>query len=100
MSLNVNIVSSIVTSDITAADSLTLTCTVTGGTDEYSYQWSSCRTCFGHNQTTPSILQGALRSTDTGSYTCMAVDTAGNVGADSVDIAVKGERKDSALSNA
>ena len=97
MSLDVNIVSSLVTLDVTAADSLTLTCVVPGGTGEYSYQWSSCNTCFGHNQTTPSILQSVLHSTDTGSYTCIAVDTAGNSGSESIDLVVKGTSKDSVL---
>jgi len=90
--LNVTVVSTPIGPEITAARTLSFRCDVTGGTGVYQYQWSSncSHDCFVNSQTTQSVVQDALHSTDSGIYTCVAMDDAGNSGSDSVGITVIG----------
>ena len=92
MPLDVNVTSSPAGPDVNAAESLTLTCEVTGGTEEYSYQWSSNCTgnCFLTSQTTMSVSQEALQSIDSGNHTCAVMDSAGNTGSGSTIINTQG----------
>lgn len=81
--------------DINAAETLSLVCRASGGTGVYVYQWSS--TCTGNcflnniNPVTQTISQQALRSADSGVYTCTVMDNAGNNGTDSIQLQVVGE---------
>ena len=77
---------------VNAADSLTLLCRAAGGTNTYSYQWSSNCTgnCFVDGQTGHELIRDALRSTDSGNHTCVVTDDAGNTGSESIMIGVQG----------
>ena len=94
-SLDVTIVSVPDGPEIGAAKLLTLTCEAIGGTGVYTYLWSS--TCSGscflnnNNQNSHMITRDALRSVDSGVYTCIVTDNAGNVGSNSTDIQVVGK---------
>ena len=78
-----------------AAESLSLTCQALGGTGVYTYQWSS--NCTGNcvlNEVNPIsqiIARDALRSADSGLYSCMVTDNAGNNGSDFTQVQVVGE---------
>lgn len=80
--------------NITAAESLSITCQASGGTGTYSYQWSS--TCTGNcvlnnrNMATPTLSRGVARAADSGIYTCAVSDNAGNNGTNSTQILVTG----------
>lgn len=80
---------------INAAEFLFLTCQATGGTGVYTYQWSS--NCTGNcilnniNPITQTITRDAVRSTDSGLYTCTVTDNAGNNGSDSTQVQVVGK---------
>ena len=93
--LSVTIVSTPEGPYIEAADSLSLTCQAIGGTGVYTYQWmSSCTgNCFLNdvNPITQTIARDALRSADSGLYSCLVTDNAGNNGSDSTQIEVVGE---------
>ena len=93
--LSVAIVSTPLGPDINAAESFSLTCQASGGTGLYNYQWlSNCTgNCFLNNinPITQTITRDALRSTDSGIYTCTVTDNAGNNGSDSTQIQVVGE---------
>ena len=86
------VVSTPIGPEITAARTLSFRCDVIGGTGVYQYQWSSncSHDCFVNSQTTQSVVQDALHSTDSGIYTCVVMDDAGNSGSDSVSITVVG----------
>ena len=94
-SLDVTIVSVPDGPEIGAAKLLTLTCEAIGGTGVYTYLWSS--TCSGscflnnNNQNSHVITRDALRSVDSGVYTCIVTDNAGNVGSNSTDVQVVGK---------
>ena len=81
--------------EINAAEAVSLTCQASGGTGMYSYQWSS--TCTGNcflndiNQNSNMIIRDALRSLDSGTYTCIVTDSAGNSGSNFTEIQVVGE---------
>ena len=81
--------------EIRAAESVTFTCQATGGTGMYSYLWSS--TCTGNcflnsdSQISHMITCDALRSVDSGIYTCSATDNAGNSGSNSTELEVIGK---------
>lgn len=81
--------------DITAAEALSLTCQAGGGTGVYVYHWSSNCTgnCFINsiNPVTQTITRDALRSADSGFYTCTVRDNAGNNGSDAVLVQAVGE---------
>ena len=93
--LSVSIVSMPMGPDINAAEFLSLTCQATGGTGVYTYQWSSNCTgnCFLNNinPITQTITRDALRSTDSGFYTCTVTDNAGNNGSDFTQVQVIGK---------
>ena len=78
--------------EIRAAESVTFTCQATGGTGMYFYLWSSTCTgsCFLSNdgQISHVITRDALRSVDSGVYTCSVTDNAGNSGSNSTDLEV------------
>ena len=93
--LGVNIVSEPEGPEIRAAESVTFICHVTGGTGMYSYLWSSTCTgnCFlnSNNQMSQMITRDALRSVDSGVYTCSITDNAGNSGSNSTEVEVIGK---------
>ena len=90
--LSVSVASMPVGPDINAAEFFSLTCQATGGTGVYTYQWSS-KNCFLNNinPITQTIARDALRSTDSGLYTCTVTDNAGNNGSDSTQVQVIGK---------
>ena len=74
-----------------ASGPVTVTCTVTGGTGNISYNWSStCRSCPFKRETSGIIIRPAVHSDDTGTHTCTATvaENAGNV---SIHFTVIGE---------
>ena len=81
--------------DIIAGESLSITCQASRGTGTYRYEWSS--TCTGNcllnnrNVITPTITRDAVRSADSGLYTCTVTDNAGNNGTNSTEIQVTGK---------
>jgi hypothetical protein len=81
--------------EIRAAESVALTCQATGGTGIYFYLWSSTCTgaCFlnSDSQISHTITRNALRSVDSGMYTCCVTDNAGNSGSNSTELEVIGE---------
>ena len=91
--LNVTVASTPDGPEITASTALSFRCNVIGGTGVYQYQWSSncSNDCFVNSQTTQSVARDAIHSTDSGSYTCVVIDNAGNIGRDSVSITVIGK---------
>ena len=93
--LSVSVASVPVGPDINAAEFFSLTCQATGGTGVYTYQWSSNCTgnCFLNNinPITQTITRDALRSTDSGLYTCTVTDNAGNNGSDFTQAQVIGK---------
>lgn len=81
--------------EIRAAETVTFTCQATGGTGMYSFLWSSTCTgsCFlnSDGQISRVITRDALRSVDSGVYTCSVTDNAGNSGSNSIDLEVIGK---------
>ena len=83
--------------DYRAASSVTLTCQVEGATGAETYQWSSTCTgpnsnCFVPGQTTQAITRTALRSSDSGTHTCMATNAVtGLTGTATIEMNVVGE---------
>ena len=74
-----------------ASGPVIVNCTVTGGTENISYQWSSdCRSCPFQGATSRVITRGAVHSGDSGIHTCFAT-TAQGVGNASINFTVKGE---------
>lgn len=80
--------------EIRAAESVAFTCQASGGTGIYSYLWSSTCTgsCFLNNKNRNShmVYRDALRSVDSGIYSCSVTDNAGNLGSNSTEIVVVG----------
>ena len=80
---------------ISASESLSLSCQASGGTGTYSYQWSS--TCAGNcflnsnSVVTQTVTRDAARSADSGLYTCIVTDSAGNNGTNSTEIEIIGK---------
>ncbi len=80
---------------ISASESLSLSCQASGGTGAYSYQWSS--TCAGNcflnsnSVVTQTVTRDAVRSSDSGLYTCIVTDNAGNNGTNSTEIEIIGK---------
>lgn len=80
--------------EINAASALSLRCLASGGTGAYSYQWNS--TCAGDcllsgvNANMNTLSRDAVRSADSGLYTCTVTDNAGNNGTNSTQIQVTG----------
>ena len=91
--LDVTIASTVFGPILNVAGLLTLTCQAQGGTEEFSYQWSSTCTgsCFITDQVSRSVTRDALRSSDSGNHTCVVLDSAGNSGTGSVTISVIGK---------
>ena len=93
--LRVSIVSSAEGPEVNAAEYFSLSCQASGGTGVYTYQWTSNCTgnCFLNsiNPSTQTVTHDALRSADSGYYTCIVTDNAGNNGSDSTQIEVIGE---------
>ena len=57
-----------------ASGPVTVTCNVTGGTGDVSYQWSStCRNCPFNTKTTKMVERAAVNSRDNGTHTCKVV---------------------------
>lgn len=81
--------------EVTAAESLSLSCQASGGTGVYSYRWSS--TCTGNcilsgdNMAAQTITRDAARAADSGVYTCEVMDHAGNNGTNSTEITIVGK---------
>ena len=92
--ISVSIFSTPIGSEVNAAEALTLACQATGGTGVFTYQWTS--TCSGQclltsgNAGLSSLARDAARSSDSGVYTCVVTDSAGNSGNASRQIDVVG----------
>jgi hypothetical protein len=93
--ISVDLVSVPAGPEVNAAMFLSLTCQASGGTGIYTYQWSStCASgCFldSVNVLTRMVMRDAARATDSGDYTCVATDNAGNSGTNSIEIQVVGK---------
>ncbi len=92
--ISVNLVTRPLGPEITAAEVLSISCQASGGTGTYNYQWSSTCTgnCFlnSRNVITQTITRDAVRSADSGLYTCTVTDNAGNNGTNSTEIQIIG----------
>ena len=74
-----------------ASGPVIVSCIVTGGTGNISYQWTSdCRGCPFNNAASMSIEREAVHSGDTGNHTCMAT-TAEVEGNANITFTVRGE---------
>ena len=75
-----------------AGSSVALTCHVDGGHPPLSYQWSSTcdQQCFVTGQTTQSIAQSVLHSSDSGNHTCDVKDYVGHTGSTYIEMIVSG----------
>ena len=89
--------------EVNAAASLSLTCQASGGTGTYNYQWLS--TCSGNcflnngNFISSTLARDAVRSADSGIYTCTVTDNAGNNGTNFTEIQVVGKMHKTPLSS-
>ncbi len=92
--ISVSIISRPMGPEVNAAESLSLRCQGSGGTGVYDYQWSSTCTgdCFlsNGNVITQTVTREAVRSADSGIYTCTVTDHAGNNGSNSTEVEVTG----------
>ena len=83
--------------DYRAASGVTLTCQVEGGSGAVTYLWSSTCTgaislCFVQTQIDQIVSRSNLRSSDSGTHTCLVTDSAnGQTGSATIEMNVVGE---------